>query len=85
MPLKFKLILLTLLPLLLVTASISWISIHQAKSLGEREVEIFRANLIKARETALKTALIWHWTPSRWYTTILVFRTMMPRLKSKRF
>jgi two-component system NarL family sensor kinase len=57
MPLKFKLILLTLLPLLLVTASISWISIHQAKSLGEREVEIFRANLIKARETALKDSV----------------------------
>ena len=38
MPLKAKLILLTLLPLLLVTASISWISIHQAKTLGQREV-----------------------------------------------
>lgn len=57
MPLKAKLILLTLLPLLLVTASISWISIHQAKRLGEREVESFRANLIKARETALKDSV----------------------------
>ncbi|NIY93060.1 cache domain-containing protein [Vibrio diazotrophicus] len=57
MPLKAKLILLTLLPLLLVTASISWISIHQAKTLGQREVEIFRINLIKARETALKDSV----------------------------
>ncbi len=57
MPLKAKLILLTLLPLLLVTVSISWISIHQAKTLGQREVEIFRINLIKARETALKDSV----------------------------
>jgi len=57
MPLKAKLILLTLLPLLLVTVSISWISIHQAKTLGLREVEIFRVNLIKARESALKDSV----------------------------
>lgn len=57
MPLKIKLILLTLLPLLLVTVSISWISIHQAKTLGQREVETFRINLIKARETALKDSV----------------------------
>lgn len=41
MPLKVKLILLTLLPLLLVSASISWISIYQAKTLGHKEVAIF--------------------------------------------
>ncbi|MEZ8020090.1 histidine kinase [Vibrio splendidus] len=54
MPLKAKLILLTLLPLLLVTASISWISLHQTKTLGAKEVEIFRGSLIKSRENALK-------------------------------
>ncbi|MEZ8042929.1 cache domain-containing protein [Vibrio atlanticus] len=54
MPLKVKLILLTLLPLLIVTASISWISLHQTKTLGEKEVEIFRDSLIKSRENALK-------------------------------
>ncbi|CAK3963455.1 two-component system, NarL family, sensor kinase [Vibrio crassostreae] len=54
MPLKAKLILLTLLPLLLVTASISWISLHQTKTLGAKEVEIFRDSLIKSRENALK-------------------------------
>ncbi|WP_394241638.1 cache domain-containing protein [Vibrio astriarenae] len=57
MPLKAKLILLTLLPLVLVTLSISWISIHQAKSLGEKEVEIFRDSLIKSRESALKDSV----------------------------
>ncbi len=57
MPLKAKLILLTLLPLLLVTASISWISIHQAQTLGEREVEIFRDNLIQSRERTLQDSV----------------------------
>ncbi len=57
MHLTLKLILLNLLPLLLVTVSISWISIHQAKTLGQREVETFRVNLIKARETALKDSV----------------------------
>ncbi|MGY3569916.1 cache domain-containing protein [Vibrio sp. SCSIO 43135] len=57
MPLKAKLILLTLLPLLIVTISISWISIYQAKTLGQKEVEIFRDNLIKSRESALKDSV----------------------------
>ncbi|CAM4403088.1 cache domain-containing protein [Vibrio agarivorans] len=57
MPLKVKLIFLTLLPLVLVTLSVSWISIHQAKSLGQKEVEIFRDSLIKSRESALKDSV----------------------------
>ncbi|WP_322803943.1 cache domain-containing protein [Vibrio alfacsensis] len=54
MPLKAKLILLALIPVLLVTASISWISIYQAKTLGQREVEIFHQSLIQSKEAALK-------------------------------
>ncbi len=54
MPLKVKLILLTLLPLLLISAAISWIAIHQAQSLGQKEIATFRANLIAAKEQALK-------------------------------
>ena len=41
MPLKAKLILLSLLPLLLVMALTSWIAIYQTKTLGDKEVEIF--------------------------------------------
>lgn len=41
----------------MVTASISWISIYQAKSLGKKEIEIFRENLIQARESALKDSI----------------------------
>ncbi|MCS0396226.1 cache domain-containing protein [Vibrio diabolicus] len=54
MPLKAKLILLTLIPVVLVSASISWISIYQTKTLGKREVEIFHQNLIQSKEAALK-------------------------------
>ncbi|ANQ26658.1 cache domain-containing protein [Vibrio natriegens] len=54
MPLKAKLILLTLIPVVLVSASISWISIYQAKTLGQREVELFHQNLIQSKEAALK-------------------------------
>ncbi|MBD1558337.1 histidine kinase [Vibrio sp. S9_S30] len=57
MPLRAKLILLTLLPLILVTASISWISIHQTKALGLKEVETLRASLLRSRENALKDKL----------------------------
>ncbi|GLO61053.1 sensor histidine kinase [Vibrio sp. MACH09] len=57
MPLKAKLILLTLIPLIMVSASISWIAIYQTKSLGAKEVEIFRQNLIKSRESALKDSV----------------------------
>lgn len=54
MPLQAKLIVLSLLPLLLVTALTSWISIHQAKTLGEKEIQIFEDGLIRSKETALK-------------------------------
>ncbi|EGA67992.1 sensor histidine kinase [Vibrio sinaloensis DSM 21326] len=57
MPLQAKLIVLNLLPLLLVTAITSWISIYQAQTLGEKEAELFRAALIKSKETALKDSV----------------------------
>ncbi len=57
MPLKAKLILLALLPLLIATASISLISIHQAKTLEKREIEILRAKLMEERETSRKDSV----------------------------
>ncbi|ANU36617.1 cache domain-containing protein [Vibrio scophthalmi] len=57
MPLKVKLILLSLLPLLLVTVSISWISVHQSQALRDKEVEIIRSSLIQSKETALKDSV----------------------------
>ncbi len=57
MPLKAKLILLTLIPLIIVTASVSWITLHQAKALGENEINIFRESLIRSKESALKDSV----------------------------
>ncbi|OEF29199.1 cache domain-containing protein [Vibrio rumoiensis] len=57
MPLKVKLFLLALIPLLCVTASISWIFVHQTKSLGQKEIETFRAKLLESREHALQDNL----------------------------
>ncbi|WP_428772361.1 cache domain-containing protein [Vibrio sp.] len=57
MPLKAKLILLTIVPLLIVTLSISWISLYQSKSLGQSEIEIFRASLFKSKERALRDSM----------------------------
>ena len=57
MPLKVKLILLSLLPLLLVTVSISWISVFQSQTLRDKEVEIIRSSLIQSKESALKDSV----------------------------
>ncbi|MGJ7093608.1 cache domain-containing protein [Vibrio hannami] len=57
MPLKLKLILLTLIPLIMVSASIGWISIYQAQQLGSNEIKVFRENLIKSREAALQDSV----------------------------
>ncbi|WP_375750087.1 cache domain-containing protein [Vibrio sp. HN007] len=57
MSLKLKLILLTLIPLIMVSASIGWISIYQAQQLGSSEVKVFRENLIKTREAALQDSV----------------------------
>ncbi len=57
MPLRAKLILLTILPVMIVTASIGWITLHQAKALGENEIKIFRQSLIESKESALKDSV----------------------------
>lgn len=57
MPLKAKLFLLTLIPLLCVTASVSWIFVHQTKALGQKEIDTFRAELLSSRERALEDNL----------------------------
>ncbi len=54
MSLKFKLILLALLPLVLVSISTGWIYVHQVRDLGERETKTFENSLIAAKEQALK-------------------------------
>ena len=54
MTLKVKILMLAILPLLLVTASITMIELYQARELGEQEVRIFESNLLKSKETELR-------------------------------
>lgn len=54
MSLKGKLIILAIVPLLLVTAIFSGVTLHQGERLAEQELEIFEKNLRKSKETALK-------------------------------
>ncbi|OMH30534.1 cache domain-containing protein [Motiliproteus sp. MSK22-1] len=54
MSLKIKILMLAILPLLLVTAMITVIVLHQARELGEQEIQIFESNLLASKKTELK-------------------------------
>lgn len=57
MSLKFKILMLALLPLLLVTCIITLVSIKQAQSLSELEIETFEQNLLASKRSELKNYL----------------------------
>lgn len=57
MSLKFKILMLALLPLLLVTGIITLVSIKQAHSLSELEIETFEQNLLASKRSELKNYL----------------------------
>jgi two-component system NarL family sensor kinase len=42
---------------MIVTASIGWITLHQAQALGKNEIKIFRESLIESKESALEDAV----------------------------
>lgn len=54
MSLKTKILLLALVPLFLVTTSITFISVQQVRSLSETEIAIFEENLLKSKRTELE-------------------------------
>lgn len=54
MSLKTKILLLALIPLLLVAASITFISAQQVKSLSETEIAIFEHNLLESKRVELQ-------------------------------
>ncbi|MDX1397599.1 MAG: histidine kinase, partial [Oceanospirillum sp.] len=54
MSLKTKILLLALVPLVLVTTSITFISAQQVKSLSETEIAIFEHNLLESKRTELQ-------------------------------
>ncbi|MRI35032.1 histidine kinase [Endozoicomonas sp. OPT23] len=54
MSLKIKILLLALLPLILTTAAITWITQKQAHDLFEQEIKTFEENLIASKRQQLK-------------------------------
>ncbi len=54
MSLKSKILMLAILPLLLVTAAIMLVELHQTRKLGEQEIQIFESNLLASKENELR-------------------------------
>ncbi|WP_036228124.1 cache domain-containing protein [Marinobacterium jannaschii] len=54
MSLKIKILLLSILPLVLVTTVVTLISLKEARQLSEQELETFERNLLEARQTELR-------------------------------
>ncbi|GAA0786187.1 cache domain-containing protein [Marinobacterium sediminicola] len=54
MPLKFKILLLALIPMMLVTAAVTWIGLNQARQLSEDEIRLFEEHLLASKKRELK-------------------------------
>ncbi|MBP0049389.1 cache domain-containing protein [Marinobacterium sp. AK62] len=54
MPLKVKILLLSLIPMLLVTSAVAWIGMNQARQLSEDEIHLFEENLLASKKRELK-------------------------------
>ncbi len=54
MPLKLKILILALLPLLLVTGIITFMSVKQSQALSELEIKTFEQNLLASKRSELK-------------------------------
>ena len=54
MPLKLKILILALLPMLLVTGIITLVNVKQSQSLSELEIETFEQNLLASKRSELK-------------------------------
>ncbi|MBV0932043.1 cache domain-containing protein [Marinobacterium weihaiense] len=54
MPLKFKILLLSLLPMMVVTSTVTWIGLNQARQLSEEEIKLFEDNLLASKRRELQ-------------------------------
>ncbi|PSL15232.1 two-component system NarL family sensor kinase [Marinobacterium halophilum] len=54
MPLKFKILLLSLIPMMVVTSAVTWIGLNQARQLSEEEIRLFEESLLSSRQRELK-------------------------------
>lgn len=54
MSLKLKIILMTVIPLVVISYVIGWITINQSQSLGVKEISTFRESMLTTKEQALE-------------------------------
>ncbi|GAA0683274.1 cache domain-containing protein [Marinobacterium maritimum] len=54
MPLKFKILLLSLIPMMLVTSAVTWIGLNQARQLSEDEIQLFEEHLLASKRRELE-------------------------------
>lgn len=54
MPLKVKILLLSLIPMVLATSVVAWIGMSQARQLSEEEIQLFEENLLASKKRELK-------------------------------
>ena len=54
MPLKVKILLLSLIPMVLATSVVAWVGMSQARQLSEEEIQLFEENLLASKKRELK-------------------------------
>lgn len=54
MPLKIKILLLSLIPMMLVTSAVAWLGMNQARQLSEEEIRLFEAHLLGSKQRELE-------------------------------
>jgi len=54
MPLKIKILLLALIPMMLVTSAVAWLGMNQARQLSEEEIRLFENHLLSSKQRELE-------------------------------
>ncbi|QSR35505.1 histidine kinase [Marinobacterium iners] len=54
MPLKIKILLLSILPMMLVTSAVAWLGMNQARQLSEEEIRLFEQHLLGSKQRELE-------------------------------
>lgn len=54
MPLKIKILLLSIIPMMLVTSAVAWLGMNQARQLSEEEIRLFEQHLLDSKQRELE-------------------------------
>lgn len=54
MPLKIKILLLSLIPMMVVTSAVAWLGMNQARQLSEEEIRLFEEHLLGSKRRELQ-------------------------------